>query len=65
MLSLPVNTEIAQVRGHDGYGFPKRVTGIDASPTGERVSTLTSSISIDGRGTPPSTPGPDLALPSL
>lgn len=29
VLSLPVNTEIAQVRGHDGYGFPKWVTDID------------------------------------
>lgn len=27
-LSLPVSTEIAQVRGHDGYGFPKWVTGL-------------------------------------
>jgi hypothetical protein len=29
VLSLPVNTEIAQVRGHDGYGFPKWVTDIE------------------------------------
>lgn len=29
VLSLPVNTEIAQVRGRDGYGFPKWVTEID------------------------------------
>ncbi len=29
VLSLPVTTEIAQVRGHDGYGFPKWVTDID------------------------------------
>lgn len=29
VLSLPVNTEIAQVRGHDGYGFPKWLTEID------------------------------------
>ncbi|RPA12360.1 acetoacetate decarboxylase family protein [Gordonia sp. OPL2] len=29
VLSLPVNTEIAQVRGHDGYGFPKWVTDLD------------------------------------
>ncbi|WP_278262322.1 acetoacetate decarboxylase family protein [Nocardia sp. AG03] len=29
VLSLPVNSEIAQVRGHDGYGFPKWVTEID------------------------------------
>jgi hypothetical protein len=29
VLSLPVSTDIAQVRGRDGYGFPKWVTGID------------------------------------
>jgi len=29
VLSLPVSTEIAQVRGHDGYGFPKWVTDLD------------------------------------
>lgn len=29
VFSLPVNTEIAQVRGHDGYGFPKWVTDLD------------------------------------
>ncbi|MCR3721156.1 MULTISPECIES: acetoacetate decarboxylase family protein [Prauserella salsuginis group] len=29
VLSLPVNTDIAQVRGHDGYGFPKWVTELD------------------------------------
>jgi hypothetical protein len=29
VLALPVNTDIAQVRGHDGYGFPKWVTQID------------------------------------
>lgn len=29
VLSLPVNTDIAQIRGHDGYGFPKWVTEID------------------------------------
>ena len=80
VLSLPVNTDIAQVRGHDGYGFPKWVTQIDVdistdhttarvandtggtdlalsvpTPnqtkhlTGERVSSLTSYTSIDGR----------------
>ncbi|MGW1202620.1 acetoacetate decarboxylase family protein [Streptomyces cyaneofuscatus] len=37
VLSLPVNTDIAQVRGHDGYGFPKWVTEID--------------VAIDGRTT--------------
>ncbi|MGV0769444.1 acetoacetate decarboxylase family protein [Mycobacterium syngnathidarum] len=30
-LSLPVSTEIAQVRGHDGYGFPKWMTELDVS----------------------------------
>ncbi len=29
VFALPVNTEIAQVRGHDGYGFPKWVTALD------------------------------------
>lgn len=29
VLSLPVNTEIAKVRGHDAYGLPKWVTDID------------------------------------
>ncbi|MEV0685640.1 acetoacetate decarboxylase family protein [Nocardia sp. NPDC050378] len=29
VLSLPVHTDIAQVRGHDGYGFPKWVTELD------------------------------------
>lgn len=42
VLSLPVSTEIAQVRGHDGYGFPKWVTaldvGIDAHRTTARVA---------------------------
>ncbi|MBN9618907.1 MAG: acetoacetate decarboxylase family protein [Actinobacteria bacterium] len=42
VLSLPVSSEIAQVRGHDGYGFPKWVTGldvdIDATRTSVRVS---------------------------
>lgn len=31
VLSLPVSTQIAQVRGHDGYGFPKWVTELDVS----------------------------------
>ncbi|MFF5635944.1 acetoacetate decarboxylase family protein [Streptomyces sp. NPDC012825] len=31
VLSLPVNSQIAQVRGHDGYGFPKWVTDLDVS----------------------------------
>lgn len=29
VLALPVNTKIAQVRGRDGYGFPKWVTDLD------------------------------------
>jgi hypothetical protein len=42
VLSLPVNTDIAQVRGHDGYGFPKWVTeievDIDTNRTTARVA---------------------------
>lgn len=38
VLSLPVNTEIAQVRGHDGYGFPKWVTGLDVDIDTARTS---------------------------
>lgn len=38
VLSLPVNTQIAQVRGHDGYGFPKWVTPIDVDITAARIS---------------------------
>ncbi|MCM1013310.1 MULTISPECIES: acetoacetate decarboxylase family protein [unclassified Brevibacterium] len=38
VLSLPVNTEIAQVRGHDGYGFPKWVTDIDVDITAQSVT---------------------------
>jgi hypothetical protein len=37
VLSLPVNTEIAQVRGHDGYGFPKWVTDIDVDINAQSV----------------------------
>lgn len=29
VLSLPVSSQIAQVRGHHGYGFPKWVTGLE------------------------------------
>lgn len=29
VLALPVSTEIAQVRGHQGYGFPKWQTALD------------------------------------
>ncbi|MFJ8133443.1 acetoacetate decarboxylase family protein [Streptomyces hydrogenans] len=39
VLSLPVSTEIARVRGHDGYGFPKWVTGLDVDIDTERTST--------------------------
>lgn len=38
VLSLPVNTEIAQVRGHDGYGFPKWVTEIDVDINDRRTT---------------------------
>ncbi|MEB8338107.1 acetoacetate decarboxylase family protein [Streptomyces endophyticus] len=38
VLSLPVNTEIAQVRGHDGYGFPKWVAGLDVDIDTDRTS---------------------------
>jgi len=38
VLSLPVNTEIAQIRGHDGYGFPKWVTDIDVDIDVRRTS---------------------------
>ena len=38
VLSLPVNTEIAQVRGHDGYGFPKWVTDLDVDIDADRTS---------------------------
>lgn len=38
VLSLPVNTDIAQVRGHDGYGFPKWVTDIDVDIDERRTS---------------------------
>ncbi|WP_280301576.1 acetoacetate decarboxylase family protein [Nocardia neocaledoniensis] len=38
VLSLPVTTDIAQVRGHDGYGFPKWVTDIDVDIDDRRVS---------------------------
>lgn len=37
VFSLPVNTEVAQVRGHDGYGFPKWVTDLDVEIGDRRV----------------------------
>ncbi len=41
VFSLPVNTEIAQVRGHDGYGFPKWVTDLDVD-----INTSTSTARV-------------------
>lgn len=38
VLSLPVNSEIAQVRGHDGYGFPKWVTDLDVEIGAQRTT---------------------------
>ncbi|MFB7718752.1 acetoacetate decarboxylase family protein [Nocardia sp. NPDC056100] len=38
VLSLPVSSKIAQVRGHDGYGFPKWVTGIDVDIDADSVT---------------------------
>ena len=46
VFSLPVNTEIAQVRGHDGYGFPKWVTDIDVDIDAHRTHARVS----DGNG---------------
>ncbi|UMP00593.1 acetoacetate decarboxylase family protein [Amycolatopsis sp. EV170708-02-1] len=37
VLSLPVSSDIAQVRGHDGYGFPKWVTSLDVDIDAERT----------------------------
>jgi len=48
VLSLPVNTDIAQVRGHDGYGFPKWVTDIDVDIDQRRT---TARVSNDSGGT--------------
>ncbi|PVC86121.1 acetoacetate decarboxylase [Streptomyces sp. CS014] len=38
VLSLPVSSEIARVRGHDGYGFPKWVTGLDVDINDRRTT---------------------------
>ncbi|TQN32193.1 acetoacetate decarboxylase [Haloactinospora alba] len=38
VLSLPVNSDIAQVRGHDGYGFPKWVTELDVDIDSNRAT---------------------------
>lgn len=48
VLSLPVNTEIAHVRGHDGYGFPKWVTEIDVDIDERRT---TARVANDDGGT--------------
>jgi len=48
VLSLPVNTEIGQVRGHDGYGFPKWVTKLDVDIT---ATTTTARVANDAGGT--------------
>jgi Acetoacetate decarboxylase (ADC) len=38
VLSLPVSSDIAQVRGHDGYGFPKWVTELDVEIGEDRTT---------------------------
>ncbi|MFE7119167.1 acetoacetate decarboxylase family protein [Streptomyces sp. NPDC057654] len=38
VLSLPVSTDIAQVRGRDGYGFPKWVTPLDVIVDADRTA---------------------------
>ncbi|MEW2289408.1 acetoacetate decarboxylase family protein [Streptomyces sp. NPDC047841] len=38
VLSLPVSSEIAQVRGHYGYGFPKWVTDLDVDADHHRTT---------------------------
>ncbi|MFF7472190.1 acetoacetate decarboxylase family protein [Streptomyces sp. NPDC008092] len=48
VLSLPVSTDIAQVRGHDGYGFPKWVTGLDVGIDAHRT---TARVANDDGGT--------------
>ncbi|MFC9473021.1 acetoacetate decarboxylase family protein [Nocardia sp. NPDC056952] len=52
VLSLPVSSDIAQIRGHDGYGFPKWVTKLDV----DIDSTKTVARVADSDG------GADLAL---
>ncbi|UDY23346.1 acetoacetate decarboxylase family protein [Nocardioides sp. Kera G14] len=47
VFALPVNTEIAQVRGHDGYGFPKWVTELDVDIDNE---TTTARVANDAGG---------------
>ncbi|MEV7003815.1 acetoacetate decarboxylase family protein [Streptomyces sp. NPDC093982] len=57
VLSLPVSTEIAQVRGHDGYGFPKWVTELDVdinhSRTTARVANDTGGVDLSLLATTP------------
>ncbi|MEV5759482.1 acetoacetate decarboxylase family protein [Streptomyces tendae] len=57
VLSLPVSTEIAQVRGHDGYGFPKWVTeldvGIDDHRTTARVANGSGGVDLSLRANTP------------
>ena len=48
VLSLPVNTEIARLRGRDGYGFPKWVTEIDVDIDERRT---TARVANAGGGT--------------
>ncbi len=48
VLSLPVSSEIAQVRGHDGYGFPKWVADVDADIDTGRVA---AQVANDSGGT--------------
>ncbi|MFE2959569.1 acetoacetate decarboxylase family protein [Nocardia tengchongensis] len=48
VLSLPVSTDIAQVRGHDGYGFPKWVTDMDIDIAADRA---TARVANDDGGT--------------
>ncbi|MGW4367268.1 acetoacetate decarboxylase family protein [Nocardia takedensis] len=48
VLSLPVNSDIAQVRGHDGYGFPKWVTDIEVDIDDEYATAL---VADDDGGT--------------
>ncbi|MFE3442731.1 acetoacetate decarboxylase family protein [Nocardia sp. NPDC059180] len=38
VFSLPVSSDIAQVRGHDGYGFPKWVTDVDVDIDNSRTT---------------------------
>ncbi|OBB25336.1 acetoacetate decarboxylase [Mycolicibacterium peregrinum] len=47
VLSLPVSTEIAQVRGHDRYGFPKWVAELDVSIDADRT---VARVANDGDG---------------